>query len=142
MTILQTSSPAPAPIYVVNYVNHEKLSKQLNSEYRECKHFITDQLDKQQLLGDGGMTVELMKDMFSNTIFDKLSAMETAIHKMRQMKQNPALGCDNVVPYVLPTIIHPLAMWQQWHHGASFKDGIVVGPLKNIPQSNCPEKYR
>ncbi len=59
--------------------------------------------------------------------------------------QHKFLGCLLPENYVLPTTIHPLlAMWQQQHHGASFKDGILlaVGPQKNILQSNCPKKYR
>ncbi len=44
--------------------------------------------------------------------------------------------------YILPSTIHPLAMWKQWHHGASFKDGIAVGPLKNIEISNYPKKFQ
>ena len=32
-------------------------------------------------------------------------------------------------------------VWQQWHHGATFKDGIAVGPLKNIEPVNSPNRY-
>ena len=42
--------------------------------------------------------------------------------------------------YILPTTINPLAVWQQWHHGVTFKDGIAVGPLKNIEPVNSPNK--
>ena len=50
--------------------------------------------------------------------------------------QIPRLLPEN---YILPTIIHPLAIWQQWHYGVSFKDGIVVGPLKMIGPKDCPK---
>ena len=36
----------------------------------------------------------------------------------------------------------PLAIWVQWHHGASFQDGVAVGPFKDIPPSHCSANRR
>ena len=60
----------------------------------------------------------------------------------QKTKQLINTNFSEIKTYVLPTTIHPLAMWRQWHHGASFKDGIAVGPLKRIEASNCPKKFR
>jgi hypothetical protein len=43
--------------------------------------------------------------------------------------------------YEVPRTIHPLSIWQQWHHGVSFNEGIAVGPLKNILPSGGPTKH-
>ena len=144
------------PPHIVNYVNHEKLSEKIDSKFQQYEKLVTDELDKRQM--GGGLTFELIEGRISKPILEELSALKNAIINRTDgpaparnivgmpkfqwesdTKQIPRLLPEN---YVLPTKIHPLAMWQQWHHGASFKDGIAVGPLKEIESSNCPKKFQ
>lgn len=120
------------------------------------RNYVRDELDKRQM--GGGMIFELIEERISGPILEKLANVQASLEKRdssRATENEPRVmphfqwASDNApIPrllpenYILPTKIHPFAMWKQWHHGASFKDGITVGPLKNIPNLNCPEKYK
>ena len=106
----------------------------------------------------GGLTFELIEDQISRPILDELANLKVSLDK-RQVPLDDS-NEPNAMPtfrwssdttpfphllpedYIFPTTIHhpPLTMWKQWHHGASFQDGIAVGPLQNIETSNCPKR--
>ena len=146
------------PAHIVNYVNHEKLSEKIDSKFQQYEKLVTDELDKRKM--GGGLSFELLESRISKPILDQLAALKTTIDNRAEGLGVRAAGdvvdmpefqwesdskpIPRLLPehYILPTKIHPLAMWQQWHHGASFKDGIAVGPLKMIQPLNCPKKFR
>ena len=106
------------------------------------------------------MSFELLEPWISKPILDQLPALKTTIDNraeglgvraagdvvdMPEFKwdsDSKPIPCLLPEHYILPTKIHPLAMWQVWHYGASVKDGIAaVGPLKMIEPLNCPKKF-
>ena len=145
------------PAHIVNYVNHEKLSEKIDSKFHQYEKLVKDELDKCQM--GGGLSFELLESQISKPILDQLSALKTTIDNRAEglgvraagdVADMPEFKWDSdskpiprLLPehYILPTKIHPLAMWQQWHHGASFNDGIAVGPLKMIERLNCPRSF-
>ena len=148
------------PSHVAILVEHQKTKQLINTNFSEIKTYVTEELDKRQM--GGGLTFELIEQRISRPILDELANLKGSLHVMASADSssqndrsslptfqwssddNTNFPIPRLLPenYVLPTTIHPLAMWRQWHHGASFKDGIAVGPLKRIEASNCPKKFR
>ena len=143
------------PSHVTILVEHEKTKKIINSNFVDMRNYVREELDKRQM--GGGMTFELIEQRISGPILEKLANVQASLE--RRVPLDNSSNEPNAMPefrwmsdtrpvprllpedYILPTTIHPLAMWKQWHHGASFQDGIAVGPLKNIETTNCPKKF-
>ena len=117
-------------------MEHQKTKKIINTNFAEVKNYFREELDKRQM--GGGLTFELIEDRISRPILDELANLKVSLDK-RQVPSDDS-NEPNTMPtfhwssdttpfphllpedYIFPTTIHhpPLAMWKQWHHGASF----------------------
>lgn len=155
-TLYDVANLTGIPAHIVNYVNHEKMSIKMDRKFEEQNNKIVKELDRREM--GAGMTFELIEDRISKPMLAEFKALKAAMIENKEASDGvtdskmPSFtwtidGPSNIprlLPenYVLPTKIHPTAIWNQWHHGASFENSISVGPLKHIEPKHCPEKFR
>ena len=163
-TYFNSTNLTGIPAHIQGYVHYEKLSQQITSVATSVTTSITTEMDRRQM-GGGTISLELLQERISQPLLNQMNAKldETLKPFLQNITTGSrAAGASDIVhlpefewksdlnpmphklpeDYVLPTQIHPLAIWQQWHHGTSFKDGIAVGALKFIPLQDCPKKYQ
>ena len=142
------------PAHVMIFVNHEKLSKQVDEKFGSHSEWLTKELDKRQM--GGNMTMELIQESFVAPLADQIKMLGNKMDAMKKNSVNGGEAIDDSIPtfhwnsdgpntprhlpqdFQLATAITPLTIWQQWHHGLTFSGGIAVGPLKKIPAKDCP----
>jgi hypothetical protein len=100
-------------------------------------------------VGGGGLALAMINKRIAEPIVAKFNQLQNAIEiTSKDASSSPATVNDmltfkwssddanNPIPrflpenYEVPRTIHPLSIWQQWHHGASFNEGKAVGPLE------------
>ncbi len=98
------------------------------------------------------LTLAMINEKIAEPIVAKLNQLQNAIEiTSKYASSSPATANDmptikrssddtnNSIPRLLPEnydevprTYHPLSIWQQWHHGALFNEGIAVGKYSAI----------
>ena len=136
------------PAHIVNYVNHEKLSAKLDDKFDDYAAMLKTELDQRQM--GGNLSMEFIHKAITKPLSEQIEALKKVqlqnvplpiVQKdplpiFYWKHDNGKIPCWLPENFTLLTNITPLAIWIQWHHGASFQDGVAVGPLKDKPPSH------
>lgn len=144
------------PAHIVNYVNHEKLTRDIHLRFNEYATLLKTELDKRQM--GGNMTMELIHDKISAPLLEQILLLKETVEKSIVRTREEENGSEQeeqpvfywseepLIPRFLPEnfelcgSIPPLLIWQQWHHGLTVGGGIAVGGLKHIRPKHNPAK--